>query len=57
MTGYMPWWMGALALSSVVTGFWFMLGRSLGVSGSWSRVVTWREGISVALAEAPFRAN
>ncbi|VAW81850.1 protein of unknown function DUF395 YeeE/YedE, partial [hydrothermal vent metagenome] len=41
----------------VVTGFWFMLGRSLGVSGSWSRVVTWREGISVALAEAPFRAN
>ncbi|HHJ14849.1 MAG TPA: transporter [Gammaproteobacteria bacterium] len=57
MTTYIPWWMGALALSSVVTGFWFALGRTLGISGSWARVIAWRESLSVALAEAPYRAN
>lgn len=57
MTAYLSWWMGALALSSVVIGFWFAVGRPLGVSGSWARVVTWQEDKSVAAAEAPFRAN
>lgn len=57
MTTYLPWWMGAIALTSVVTGFWFTLGRSLGVSGSWARVVTWREDVSVTIAEAPFKSN
>lgn len=54
---YLSWWMGALALSSVVTGFWFVVRRPLGVSGSWARVVMWREDQSVETAEAPFRAN
>jgi len=54
---YLTWWMGALALSSVVVGFWFVVRRPLGVSGSWARIVMWREDQSVEAAEAPFRAN
>ena len=57
MSPYLSWWLGALALSSVVIGFWFAVGRPLGVSGSWARVIMWREDKSIEAAEAPFRAN
>ena len=46
-----------MALTAIVLGFWFVLRRPLGVSGSWARVVMWREDKSVESAEAPFRAN
>ena len=57
MSIYLSWWAGALALSSVVMGFWIAVGRPLGVSGSWARVIMWREDKSIEAAEAPFRAN
>lgn len=43
LTGYWPWWLGALALGGVTIGFTLLIGRPLGVSGSWSKVVGWRE--------------
>lgn len=57
MSSYLSWWMGALALSGVVIGFWFAVGRPLGVSGSWARIIMWREDKSIQAAEAPFRDN
>lgn len=57
MIEYLPWWLGALALSSIVLGFWLIIGNPLGVSGSWARIVMWQEDKSIAQAEAPFRAN
>ncbi len=57
MSLYLSWWVGALALSGVVMGFWVAVGRPLGVSGSWARVIMWREDKSIEAAEAPFRAN
>ena len=57
MSLYLTWWAGALALSGVVMGFWMVLGRPLGVSGSWARVIMWREDKSIEYSEAPFRAN
>ena len=38
MTGYWPWWLGAIALGIVAVGFWGVAGRLLGVSGSFSEV-------------------
>ncbi len=57
MLAYLPWWSGALALSVIVLGFWLSLGRPLGVSGSWSRVVTWKDDRHIDQVEAPFRNN
>lgn len=57
MYEYLPWWIGALALSGIVLGFWFSLGRPLGVSGSWARIVTWKDDQKIEQAEAPFRNN
>ncbi|MCO6412285.1 MAG: YeeE/YedE family protein [Thiogranum sp.] len=57
MIDYLPWWIGALALSSIVIGFWLSIGRPLGVSGSWARIVMWKEDKTIEQAEAPFRAN
>lgn len=57
MMAYWPWWLGALALAGITIGFWLLLGRSLGISGSFGHVVGWRQARSLAIAEAPFRAN
>lgn len=50
--GFWPWWLGAVALAAVTIGFWALLDRALGVSGSWSRVVAWRTQRRLAKAEA-----
>jgi uncharacterized membrane protein YedE/YeeE len=50
LTGYWPWWIGALALGGVTIGFTLLIGRPLGVSGSWSKVVGWREERKLAHA-------
>jgi uncharacterized membrane protein YedE/YeeE len=34
---YWPWWAGALALGTVAVGYWLVVGRLLGVSGSFAR--------------------
>lgn len=57
MTGYWPWWLGSIALAVVAVGFWLLLHKTMGVSGSWANVVGWRDARAVARAEAPFRVN
>lgn len=39
---YWSWWKGALALGGLTVAFVFMLGRMMGVSGSWSSILNWR---------------
>ncbi len=43
VSAYWPWWIGALALGGITIGFTLSIGRPLGVSGSWAKVVGWRE--------------
>ena len=57
MMHYWPWWAGSLALAAIAVGFWLLLRRPLGVSGSWSSIVGWREARALARSEAPFRVN
>jgi len=52
VTAYWPWWIGALALGGVTIGFTLLIGRPLGVSGSWSKVVGWREERRLAKSAA-----
>ena len=54
---YLPWWIGALALAGITVGFWIVVGRPLGVSGSWARVVGWRDSRAKEKIEAPLRSN
>ena len=42
MTTYLPWWITAISLALITLGFYFANNRTLGVSGSWTRVVQWR---------------
>ena len=41
---YWTWWMGALGLAFLTVGFWVATGNTLGVSSSWDRLVSFREG-------------
>ena len=43
MIEYWPWWLGALGLVGVCLAYLLLVGRLLGVSGSWAKVVGWRE--------------
>jgi uncharacterized membrane protein YedE/YeeE len=43
MTGYWPWWIGALVLATVTVAHQALLGRSLGVSGIYAQLLRWRE--------------
>ncbi len=40
---YWPWWLGAIGLAAVSVLNFFLLGRLLGVSGSWAKVVGWKD--------------
>ncbi|HEY6797776.1 MAG TPA: YeeE/YedE thiosulfate transporter family protein [Kineosporiaceae bacterium] len=42
MTGYWPWWAGALGLGLIAVAYPLWTGRTLGVSGAWERVLRWR---------------
>jgi len=42
MTTYLPWWITAILLAFITLGFYFANNRTLGVSGSWTRVVQWK---------------
>ena len=57
MMTYWSWWLGALALAGLTLAFWLSFNRTLGVSGSWARLVMWREDRFIKLSEAPFRNN
>ncbi len=43
MSAYWPWWLGALGLTGISLLYFLLIGRLLGVSGSWAKVVFWRE--------------
>lgn len=57
MTTFWSWWLGSLALGGLTLGFWILLHRPLGVSGSWARLVGWRETRAVSRSEAAMRRN
>lgn len=54
---YWTWWKGALALGGLTVLFVFMIGRMLGVSGSWTSIVGWREERKRQRTAAAFRTN
>ena len=54
---YWVWWKGALALGALTVFFVFMLGRMMGVSGSWSSVINWRSERERHDAARAFAAN
>ena len=43
MSGFMPWWLAALALGSITVGYWIAVRRPLGVSGVLARFTRVRE--------------
>jgi uncharacterized protein len=47
MTEYWPWWMGALGLGGISILYLLLVGRLLGVSGSWAKVVNWKENQAI----------
>ena len=49
---YWPWWAGALGLSGMTIGYYLVVGRTVGVSGAWERVLNWREERAVEAADA-----
>jgi len=57
MIEYWPWWMGALGLFGVCLAYFLLVGRLLGVSGSWAKVVGWRENRMLQQASQEFASN
>lgn len=54
MTSFLPWWVTAIGLASVTLGFYMFSKKTLGVSGSWTRVIQWRDDKAITDAETPF---
>lgn len=54
---YWTWWKGALALGGLTVFFVFMAGRMLGVSGSWTSIVNWRDERKRQQTADAFRTN
>lgn len=52
MSGYWPWWAGALALGAITVGYGLWTGRGLGISGAWAKVVHWRRQRRAEQADA-----
>jgi uncharacterized membrane protein YedE/YeeE len=41
--GYLTWWMGGIALGTFTIVFRLLTSRTLGVSGSWKKIIFWRQ--------------
>jgi uncharacterized protein len=54
MSGYWPWWLGALGLGGVTVGYYAALGRTIGISGAWEKVLHWREERATEALDASF---
>jgi uncharacterized protein len=52
MSGYWPWWAGAIGLAAVAIGHYVLLGMSFGVSGALERLLFWRQEREVERADA-----
>jgi uncharacterized membrane protein YedE/YeeE len=57
MIEYWPWWLGAVGLFGVCLAYFLLVGRLLGVSGSWAKVVGWRENRILQQASQDFASN
>jgi uncharacterized membrane protein YedE/YeeE len=57
MLEYWPWWIGALGLAGVCFAYLLLVGRLLGVSGSWAKVVGWRENRMLQQINQDFAEN
>lgn len=57
MDAYLPWWITGGILSFITLGFYIALHRPLGVSGSWARLILWKNDRAIKQAEAPFQDN
>jgi len=54
MTTYLPWWITAISLAIITLGFYFANNRTLGVSGSWTRIVQWHKDTELDEASSAF---
>jgi len=54
---YWPWWVSSIGMAGITIGFALMFKRPLGTSGSWTRIVTWRNDKIIEKAEKPFRES
>ena len=43
LQNYWPWWLSGIALGSLTIMFRLLTGRTLGVSGSWQKIVLWQQ--------------
>lgn len=57
MNEYATWWLTAIALSGITLLYWLLIKRPLGVSGSWTRIVLWKQEAFIKKADAPFHAK
>lgn len=57
MQEYWPWWLGALGLAGISVLYLFLIGRLLGVSGSWAKVVAWKESRNAAATREQYASN
>jgi len=52
MSEYWPWWAGALGLGVCVVAYSVLVGKRLGASGVWDRVLNWRSELEAERADA-----
>jgi len=52
MHDYWPWWLGALGLGASTVAFPMLVGKRLGASGTWERVLHWRSELEAERADA-----
>lgn len=52
MQDYWPWWLGALGLGASTVAFPMLVGKRLGASGTWERVLQWRSELEAERADA-----
>lgn len=54
MIDFLPWWITAISLAVITLGFYVTSRHILGVSGSWTRVLLWKNDELLDEAAAPF---
>lgn len=54
MSEYLSWWWVSIGLSAITLSHWLLHNRAMGVSGSWARIVKWREDNAADQSEKPF---
>ncbi len=52
-----PWWFGAFALATTCVGYYVLIGRPCGTSGSWWRILNWKAEADAVRTEQRYAAN